>query len=268
MALITLLSRWGGDAGSSRAHRAAGRARHLRRGAVLRRQHDHPGDLGAVRGRGPQGDRAGAGGADRADHRGDHRGAVRRPAPRHRRGRPVVRPRDDRLVRRDRRVRRAPASSTHPEILQALSPTYAVGFLSGHFDIAFFALAAVVLAVTGAEALYADMGHFGRRAITCGWLGLVLPALHAQLLRPGRADPRRPRRREQPVLPAHPRVGAAADGPAGHRRDRHRVAGGDHRRVLGGVARPPSSATCRGCGSRTRRRRRSARSTCRGSTGC
>ncbi|MER6198951.1 potassium transporter Kup [Streptomyces sp. NPDC001586] len=64
----------------------------------------------------------------------------------------------------------------HPEILRALSPTYALGFLFGHFDIAFFALAAVVLAVTGAEALYADMGHFGRRAITRGWLFLVFPA--------------------------------------------------------------------------------------------
>jgi KUP system potassium uptake protein len=64
----------------------------------------------------------------------------------------------------------------HPAILEALSPTYAIGFMVGHFDIAFFALAAVVLAVTGAEALYADMGHFGRRAITRGWLFLVLPA--------------------------------------------------------------------------------------------
>jgi KUP system potassium uptake protein len=64
----------------------------------------------------------------------------------------------------------------HPEILWALSPTYAIGFLSGDFGVGFFALAAVVLAVTGAEALYADMGHFGRRAITHGWLGLVLPA--------------------------------------------------------------------------------------------
>ena len=63
-----------------------------------------------------------------------------------------------------------------PGILRALSPTYALGFIGGHFHIAFFALAAVVLAVTGAEALYADMGHFGRRAITLGWLGLVLPA--------------------------------------------------------------------------------------------
>ncbi|GLY40124.1 putative potassium transport system protein kup [Amycolatopsis sp. NBRC 101858] len=64
----------------------------------------------------------------------------------------------------------------HPEILKALSPTYAIGFMAGHFDIAFFTLAAVVLAVTGAEALYADMGHFGRKAITRGWLFLVLPA--------------------------------------------------------------------------------------------
>ncbi|GIF62161.1 putative potassium transport system protein kup [Asanoa ishikariensis] len=64
----------------------------------------------------------------------------------------------------------------NPEILMALSPTYAISFLAGHFHIAFFALAAVVLAVTGAEALYADMGHFGRRAITRGWLSLVLPA--------------------------------------------------------------------------------------------
>ncbi|MEV8096479.1 potassium transporter Kup [Kitasatospora sp. NPDC085879] len=64
----------------------------------------------------------------------------------------------------------------HPEILKALSPSYALGFLFGHFGTAFFALAAVVLAVTGAEALYADMGHFGRRPITRGWLFLVFPA--------------------------------------------------------------------------------------------
>jgi KUP system potassium uptake protein len=64
----------------------------------------------------------------------------------------------------------------HPDILRALSPTYALGFLFSHFGIAFFALAAIVLAVTGAEALYADMGHFGRRAITRGWLILVFPA--------------------------------------------------------------------------------------------
>ena len=64
----------------------------------------------------------------------------------------------------------------HPQILKALSPTYALSFIAGHFSVGFFALAAVVLAVTGAEALYADMGHFGRPAIVRAWLFLVLPA--------------------------------------------------------------------------------------------
>ena len=63
----------------------------------------------------------------------------------------------------------------NPEILKALSPTYALTFIVGHFHIAFFALAAIVLAVTGAEALYADMGHFGRAAITFGWLASCCP---------------------------------------------------------------------------------------------
>jgi len=62
-----------------------------------------------------------------------------------------------------------------PGILRALSPTYALEFLGRHFGIAFFALAAIVLSVTGAEALYADMGHFGRRSISYGWLWLVFP---------------------------------------------------------------------------------------------
>jgi KUP system potassium uptake protein len=65
----------------------------------------------------------------------------------------------------------------HPQILEALSPSYALGFLVGHFGTAFFALSTVVLAVTGAEALYADMGHFGRRSITRAWVFLVFPAL-------------------------------------------------------------------------------------------
>jgi len=64
----------------------------------------------------------------------------------------------------------------HPEILKALSPTYAVSFLFGHFSTAFFSLTGVVLAVTGAEALYADMGHFGRSPIRRAWLLVVFPA--------------------------------------------------------------------------------------------
>jgi KUP system potassium uptake protein len=67
--------------------------------------------------------------------------------------------------------------AVHPQVLEALAPTYALQFLFGHFGTAFFALAAVVLAFTGAEALYADLGHFGRLPITTAWLLLVFPAL-------------------------------------------------------------------------------------------
>ena len=62
-------------------------------------------------------------------------------------------------------------------ILAALSPAYAIGFFANQPWIAFVALGAVVLAVTGAEALYADMGHFGRFPIRLTWFGFVLPAL-------------------------------------------------------------------------------------------
>ena len=65
----------------------------------------------------------------------------------------------------------------HPTILEAISPTYAVAFLGEHGWKGFAALGAVVLAVTGAEALYADMGHFGRGPIRRAWIWLVCPAL-------------------------------------------------------------------------------------------
>jgi KUP system potassium uptake protein len=64
----------------------------------------------------------------------------------------------------------------HAEMLQALSPSYAVRFIVDDPETAFFSLAAVVLAVTGAEALYADLGHFGRKPITRAWLLIVFPA--------------------------------------------------------------------------------------------
>ena len=66
--------------------------------------------------------------------------------------------------------------AAHPAILKALLPSYAIAFLVGHFGTAFFSLTAVVLAVTGAEALYADMGHFGRPPIRRAWLLVVFPA--------------------------------------------------------------------------------------------
>ena len=65
----------------------------------------------------------------------------------------------------------------NPAVLAALSPTYAASFLLGHGVIGFLTLGAVFLAVTGAEALYADLGHFGRRPIQAAWVFFVLPAL-------------------------------------------------------------------------------------------
>ena len=65
----------------------------------------------------------------------------------------------------------------HPVVLYALSPTYAVAFCLHYRLLAFVALGSVVLAVTGAEALYADMGHFGARPIRLAWLFFVLPCL-------------------------------------------------------------------------------------------
>jgi KUP system potassium uptake protein len=65
----------------------------------------------------------------------------------------------------------------HPEVLKALNPYHAISFLTSHVAESFVVLGAVVLAVTGAEALYADMGHFGKGAVRIAWFGLVAPAL-------------------------------------------------------------------------------------------
>jgi KUP system potassium uptake protein len=70
-----------------------------------------------------------------------------------------------------------PHIAAHPQVLAALSPHHALGFLIAHPGIAFAALGAVVLCVTGAEALYADLGHFGRAPIRWAWFVVVLPAL-------------------------------------------------------------------------------------------
>jgi KUP system potassium uptake protein len=64
-----------------------------------------------------------------------------------------------------------------PAILDAFNPLHAIRFLLERGPLVFAAVGAIVLALTGAEALYADMGHFGRRPIQLAWLGLVLPAL-------------------------------------------------------------------------------------------
>ncbi|HOB45716.1 MAG TPA: potassium transporter Kup [Zoogloea sp.] len=65
----------------------------------------------------------------------------------------------------------------HPDVLAALNPIYAINFIVTHTGLAFLALGSVVLAVTGGEALYTDMGHFGRFPIRVAWFGFVMPAL-------------------------------------------------------------------------------------------
>ncbi len=71
----------------------------------------------------------------------------------------------------------AAAVARNPSVLLALSPSYAIALCGQYRGLAFLALGSVVLAVTGAEALYADMGHFGARPIRASWLGFVLPCL-------------------------------------------------------------------------------------------
>ncbi len=86
-----------------------------------------------------------------------------------------------------------PQIARHPEVLLALNPLHAVSFMLHHGVIGFVTLGAVFLAVTGAEALYADLGHFGKRPIQTAWLYIVLPSLALNYLGQGSliiGDPR------------------------------------------------------------------------------
>jgi len=73
----------------------------------------------------------------------------------------------------------------HPDVISAINPWYAVHFFIENRVHAFLALGAVVLAITGGEALYADMGHFGRRPIKWAWLVYVFPCLYLNYLGQG-----------------------------------------------------------------------------------
>jgi KUP system potassium uptake protein len=97
----------------------------------------------------------------------------------------------------------------HPGILRSVSPTYAVTFLFEHGHTAFIALGAVVLTVTGAEALYADMGHFGRGPIRRAWFSAVFPALILNYMGQGALILDRPSAVDNPfflLMPAWARV--------------------------------------------------------------
>ena len=123
----------------------------------------------------------------------------------------------------------------NPSVLQALNPVWALGFFVRHGVVAWLSLGAVVLAVTGGEALYADMGHFGRRPDSAGLAvpGFALPVV--ELLWTGRADPCRSVRGEQSVLSDGARLGAVADDRAGDDGDRDRFTGVDIGHLFGGA---------------------------------
>jgi KUP system potassium uptake protein len=95
----------------------------------------------------------------------------------------------------------------HPGVLEALAPTYAFDFFFHSGSTGFFALTAVVLAFTGVEALYADMGHFGRPAITRAWLVLVFPACILSYLGQGALILDDPGARAAPFFELMPRGG-------------------------------------------------------------
>ena len=91
-----------------------------------------------------------------------------------------------------------------PRIIKGLSPSYAASFIADRPYIAFIAMGAVVLVITGAEALYADMGHFGAKSIRVAWFGLVFPALTLNYLAQGGLILRQPASRANPFFLLYP----------------------------------------------------------------
>ncbi len=92
----------------------------------------------------------------------------------------------------------------NPAILHALNPAQALGFVTGHGVASFVVLGSVLLAITGAEALYADVGHFGKRAVRIAWFGLVAPALVLNYFGQGALLIDNPRALENPFYLSYP----------------------------------------------------------------
>ena len=172
-------------------------ARHDQRRAVLWRRHDHARAFGAVGRRRPRSRDAGARSLCRAAYGRDPVRAVRWCSRTARRGwRAFFGP-----ITLVWFVALAAAGLWHvapdPSVLAAFNPLHGVSFLLSHGYIGLLTLGAVFLVVTGAEALYADLGHFGRGPIRTAWLTVVSAGAHAQLSRPGRAAACATRRRSK-----------------------------------------------------------------------
>ncbi|MGN6287569.1 MAG: potassium transporter Kup [Afipia sp.] len=98
-----------------------------------------------------------------------------------------------------------PHIAHHPEVLRAFNPVHAVSFMLNHGVIGLITLGAVFLAVTGAEALYADLGHFGKKPIQTAWLAIVLPSLALNYLGQGALVLGNPRAIENPFFLMFPK---------------------------------------------------------------
>ena len=123
-----------------------------------------------------------------------------------------------------------------PRVLMAILPTHAVHFFVVNRLHGFLVLGAVFLAVTGGEALYADMGHFGARPIRIAWFVIVFPSSLTELLRPGRAAAARQSSGSAPVFPYGSGLGEIPARHPGHDRHGHRLASRHLRRVLADAA--------------------------------
>ena len=119
-----------------------------------------------------------------------------------------------------------------PEVLKCVNPAYAWQFFSENGWRGFHQLGAVFLVLTGAEALYADMGHFGKKPIRIAWFGLVLPALFLNYLGQGALGARRSQHRHQSILPPGAILGAVSARRARHGSGSHRLASAHLRLVL------------------------------------
>ncbi len=93
---------------------------------------------------------------------------------------------------------------TDPSVLAAFNPVHAVSFLANHGTVGLVTLGAVFLAVTGAEALYADLGHFGRKPIQTAWMAVVLPSLALNYLGQGALVLANPKALENPFFLLYP----------------------------------------------------------------
>ena len=125
-------------------------------------------------------------------------------------------------------------------VLYALNPYYAVSYLASESGLAFVTIGAVFLAVTGAEALYVDLGHFGRKPIVLAWLALVFPSLLLNYFGQGAFVLSHGGLPDNPFFEMLPGWARGADGRIGDGGDGNCQPGGHFRRLLAGAAGSPA----------------------------